>query len=136
MNTHSENICRINLQNFILQISISKEINKYSYEECYRLYYNLSIKNNKKILNEWFVDLINSLKRQDKIIFNILVISDILLYMLNQNMQYQNVVLDKKKFISLLNNINDNIIKKRIYFIYLTDKILCKDILQKILLEY
>ena len=90
-NLYCEDICRRNLQNFLLEISISKDIsNKYSYEEYYRMYYNLYIKNDRKIVNEWFSGLITSLKNQDKIICNIVVISDILLYMLSQKLQYQN----------------------------------------------
>ena len=136
-NLYCEDICRRNLKNFLVKISISKDIsNKYSYEECYRMYYNLYIKNEKQILNEWFIDLITSLKEQDKIICNILLISDILLYMLSQKIEYKNIVLDKKKFILLCENINDNIIKRRLSFIYSTQKILCKDILKKILLDY
>jgi hypothetical protein len=136
-NLYCEDICRRNLQNFLLEISISKDIsNKYSYEEYYRMYYNLYIKNDRKIVNEWFSGLITSLKNQDKIICNIVVISDILLYMLSQKLQYQNIVLDRNKFILLLHNINNNIIKKRLYFIYSTQNILCKDIVKKILLEY
>lgn len=136
-NLYCEDICRRNLQNFLVQISISKDIsNKYSYEECYRMYYNLYIKNDKKIVNEWFSDLISVFKSQDQIICNIVLISDILLYMLSQKIQYKNIVLDKRKFILLCEDINDNIIKKRLCFIYSTQKILCKDIIKKILLEY
>ena len=136
-NLYCEDICRRNLKNFLVKISISKDIsNKYSYEECYRMYYNLYIKNEKTILNDWISELLTSLKKQGKIIRNIIVISDVLLYMLSQKLEYKNIVLDKKKFILLCENINDNIIKRRLSFIYSTQKILCKDILKKILLDY
>ena len=117
-NLYSEDICRKNLQNFIIELSNSKEIyNKYSYEECYRMYYNLYIKNDKKIVNEWFSDLISVFKSQDQIICNIVLISDILLYMLSQKIQYKNIVLDKRKFILLCEDINNNIIKKTLFYI-------------------
>ena len=136
-NLYSEDICRKNLQNFIIELSNSKEIyNKYSYEECYRMYYNLYIKNEKTILNNWISELIKSLKEQGKIIRNIVVISDILLYILSQKVEYRNNVLDKKKFILLCNDINVDIINKRYSFIFSVHNILCKDILKKILLEY
>ena len=62
-NLYCQDICRKNLQNFIIELSNSKEIyNKYSYEECYRMYYNLYIKNEKTILNKWISELIISLK--------------------------------------------------------------------------
>ena len=96
-NLYCEDICRKNLLNFILELSNSKEIyNKYSYEECYRMYYNLYIKNEKSVLDEWISDLIISLKKKNKIILNIVVISDVLLYILSQKVQYKNIVLDKK----------------------------------------
>lgn len=136
-NLYCQDICRKNLQNFILELSNSKEIyNKYSYEECYRMYYNLYIKNEKTILNDWISELITSLKKQGKIIRNIIVISDVLLYMLSQKLEYKNIVLDKKKFISFCNDINSDIIKKRVSFICSTHKIFCGDIIKKIVLEY
>ena len=136
-NLYCEDICRKNLLNFILELSNSKEIyNKYSYEECYRMYYNLYIKNEKSVLDEWISDLIISLKKKNKIILNIVVISDVLLYILSQKVQYKNIVLDKKKFISLCNDINSDIIKKRVSFICSTQDIFCRDIIKKILLEY
>ena len=136
-NLYCEDICRKNLQNFILELSNSKEIyNKYSYEECYRMYYNLYIKNEKSVLNEWISDLIISLTKKSKIIHNIVIISDVLLYILSQKVEYKNIVLDKKKFISVCNDINADIIKKRVSFIYSTQKIFCNDIIKKIVLEY
>ncbi len=136
-NLYCEDICKRNLQNFLLEISKSKGIyNKYSYEECYRMYYNLYIKNEKTILNEWISELITSLKKKGKIISNIVVISDVLLYMLSQKLEYKNIVLDKKKFISLCNDINIDIIKRRVSFICSTQNIFCGDIIKKILLEY
>ena len=100
------------------------------------MYYNLYIKNEKTILNDWISELITSLKKQGKIIRNIIVISDILLYMLSQKLEYKNIVLDKKKFISLCDDINSDIIKKRVSFICSTHKIFCGDIIKKIVLEY
>ena len=135
-NLYCEDICRKNLQNFIIELSNSKEIYKYSYEECYRMYYNLYIKNEKSVLDEWISDLIISLKKKNKIILNIVIISDVLLYILSQKVQYKNIVLDKKKFISLCNDINSDIIKKRVSFICSTQDIFCRDIIKKILLEY
>tara|TARA_B100000524_G_scaffold309151_1_gene185086 strand:- start:54 stop:482 length:429 start_codon:yes stop_codon:yes gene_type:complete len=136
-NLYCEDICRKNLQNFILELSNSKEIyNKYSYEECYRMYYNLYIKNEKSVLDEWISDLIISLKKKSKIIRNIVIISDVLLYILSQKVKYKNIVLDKKKFISLCNDINSDIIKKRVSFICSAQDIFCGDIIKKIVLEY
>ena len=136
-NLYCEEICRKNLQNFILELSNSKEIyNKYSYEECYRMYYNLYIKNEKSVLDEWISDLIISLKKKSKIIRNIVIISDVLLYILSQKVKYKNIVLDKKKFISLCNDINSDVIKKRVSFISSTQDIFCGDIIKKIVLEY
>ena len=136
-NLYCQDICRKNLQNFILELSNSKEIyNKYSYEECYRMYYNLYIKNEKSVLDEWISDLIISLKKKNKIILNIVIISDVLLYILSQKVKYKNIVLDKKIFISLCNDMNADIIKKRVSFICSTHKIFCGDIIKKIVLEY
>ena len=47
---------------FIINLSTTRNIyNKYSYEECYRMYYNLCMKNKKNILNEWISECINSI---------------------------------------------------------------------------
>lgn len=136
-NLYSHHVCRENLINFIVNLSKSKDLNnKYSYEECYRMYYNLCIQNEKDILNEWIDDCINSFKNQNKLIFNISTISDILLYMLSQKLKYNNSILDKQKFILILQNINNEIIKKRICFIYINKNRICNNIIKKIVLEY
>ena len=137
VNLYSEETCRKNLINFIVNISDSKYLdNKYCYEECYRMYYNLCIQNEKNILNEWISKLIISLQEKNKLIYNINIISDILLYVFSQRIKYNNRVLDKPEFILLCNGINHNIIKKRLYFIHKTQSIVCIDIIKKILLEY
>ena len=100
------------------------------------MYYNLYIKNEKSVLDEWISDLIISLKKKSKIIRNIVIISDVLLYILSQKVKYKNIVLDKKKFISLCNDINSDIIKKRVSFICSAQDIFCGDIIKKIVLEY
>ena len=59
---YTEEVCKRNLINFIIKLSSidSSEFKNYSYEECYRMYYNLALYN-KNSLNLWMSDLMDEL---------------------------------------------------------------------------
>ena len=144
-NLYTDEFCKRNLINFILNLSSIKksDFKNYKFEECYRMYYNLAISNTKKSLNIWISSLMNEILNKNQIIKNIDLLSDILMYILNLNNKckkeklfYDNSPINKEKFISLCEEKNNKLISKRLIVVkYLENKI-CNDLTRRIVMEY